>query len=89
MTKKFTVIDPVGLHARPATVIVTEAGKFASDLKIEVEGKEADLKSVMGVMALAIGTGQEFTVTAEGSDSSEAMEAVTKSIIATEIGKEI
>ncbi len=80
MKKTFTITDSIGLHARPASKLINEAEKFASNMTIEVEGKEADLKSVIGVMALAIGAGQTFTITAEGSDEAEAIEAVTKII---------
>ena len=50
MKKEFIIVDPVGLHARPATLLVNEASKFASETKIIVGEKEANLKSIMGVM---------------------------------------
>ena len=46
------VVDPVGLHARPATVAVNAASKFKSDVKITFNGKSVNMKSIMGVMSL-------------------------------------
>ncbi|MFR5748553.1 MAG: HPr family phosphocarrier protein, partial [Thomasclavelia spiroformis] len=48
----FVVSDPVGLHARPATILVNQASKFTSDIKLVYNGKEVNLKSIMGVMSL-------------------------------------
>lgn len=49
-----TVIDPVGLHARPATVAVNAASKFKSDVNVAFKGREVNMKSIMGVMSLGI-----------------------------------
>lgn len=91
MTKLFLVTDPVGLHARPATLLVNEASKFASDAKIIVGDKEANLKSIMGVMSLGIANGSEFTIEVSGSDESEAtqaLDAIAKVIVDGNIGEE-
>lgn len=90
MTKTFIVTDPAGLHARPATVLVNEASKFAaSDITIKVESKDnVSLKSIMGVMSLAIAANQEFIIEVNGDDENEAMEALTKIIASSGIGKE-
>ncbi len=87
MTKSFIVTDPVGLHARPATLLVNEAGKFASESKIIVDGKEANLKSIMGVMSLAISNGVEFEVVTEGDDAAEALNAIAEVITTNNIGE--
>ncbi|GGL56013.1 phosphocarrier protein HPr [Sporolactobacillus putidus] len=88
MEKTFVVTDETGIHARPATVLVSEASKFESNINIEYNGKKANLKSIMGVMALGIMQGAEFTVTTEGSDADEAVAAIEKVITAQGIGKE-
>lgn len=88
MKKEFIVTDPVGLHARPATLLVNEASKYASDIKIIVNEKEANLKSIMGVMSLGIGTNQTFTVEVSDDSETEAIEGITKVIIDSQIGKE-
>ncbi len=88
MKKQFKVTDPVGLHARPATLLVNEASKYASDIKIIVDGKEGNLKSIMGVMALAIKTEQVFEIEVSDDNEVEAMEGLTKVIIDSNIGQE-
>lgn len=74
------VIDPVGLHARPASVLSKEASKFASDIKLKCGDKEANLKSIMNVMALAVKTGAEITVEANGADEKEAVAAIEQAM---------
>ncbi len=88
MKKQFIVTDPVGLHARPATLLVNEASKYASDIKILVDGKEGNLKSIMGVMALAIKTDQVFEIEVSDDNEVEAIEGLTKVILDSKIGLE-
>lgn len=87
MKKTFIVTDPVGLHARPATLLVNEASKYVSDIKIVVEDKEVNLKSIMGVMSLGIATNSTFEIDIIGTDEAEAMEALINVISSSEIGK--
>ncbi|PEO82118.1 HPr family phosphocarrier protein [Bacillus toyonensis] len=65
-----------GLQARPAALFVQEANRFHADIFIEKDGKTVNAKSIMGIMSLAIGTGSMITITAEGSDAEEALEAL-------------
>lgn len=74
--KKVKVIDPSGIHARPATVLVGAANGFDADLQLEYNGNKVNLKSVMGVMSLAIPHGAEVTILAEGDDADDAIEAI-------------
>ncbi|WP_338983683.1 HPr family phosphocarrier protein [Spiroplasma endosymbiont of Othius punctulatus] len=73
---KVTIIDPVGLHARPASVLTKEASKFTSDIKIKSGEKEGNLKSIMNIMALAIKTNTEVEIFANGTDEKEAIAAI-------------
>ena len=73
MEIKAKIIDPIGLHARPAAQIVTVASKFESDIKLIHDGREANLKSIMSIMALGIKSGEEIRITAEGKDSADAI----------------
>lgn len=86
MNKTFTITDPIGLHARPATLLVNEASKFASETKIVVGEREANLKSIMGVMSLGIATGINFSIESTGIDAEEAVNAIEKIIVDTNIG---
>jgi phosphocarrier protein len=87
MNKSFIIVDPVGLHARPATLLVNEASKFTADSKIIVGEKEANLKSIMGVMSLGIANGVEFSIAAEGADAKEAIAAIGNLIVSNNIGE--
>ncbi len=80
-----TVVDPVGLHARPATVAVNAASKFKSDIKISYKGKSVNMKSIMGVMSLGIPTQSEITISAEGEDEEEAIEAIREVLQAQKV----
>lgn len=71
--KQFTVIDETGIHARPATNLVNTANKFKSDIFLIHNGKETNLKSILGVMSLGVGPGQRFSIRAEGDDEEEAL----------------
>ncbi len=73
---KVLVVDPVGLHARPATVAVNAASKFKCDVKIAFKGKTVNMKSIMGVMSLGIPTQSEVTITCNGDDEEAAIEAI-------------
>lgn len=67
------IIDPLGLHARPASVIVATAGKYQSDISIHKEDKKGNLKSIMGVMALGVKQSDEIKIIAEGEDAEAAI----------------
>ena len=71
-----TVIDPVGLHARPATVAVNAASKFKSEVKDLYTGATVNMKSIMGVMSLGIPTQSEITVSCEGDDEELAAKTI-------------
>lgn len=70
------VIDPVGLHARPATVAVNVASKFKCDVNVSFKDNSVNMKSIMGVMSLGIPTQSEVTISCEGEDEDEAIVAI-------------
>ena len=72
--------DPVGLHARPASITVASASKFDSEVTISANGKSGNLKSIMNVMALGIKQGAEVTIEAKGSDADEAIKAIKETM---------
>ncbi|WP_126428648.1 HPr family phosphocarrier protein [Brevibacillus marinus] len=67
-----------GLQARPAAFFVQEANRFASEIFVEKDDKKVNAKSIMGVMSLAISSGTEITISAEGPDASEAVANLAK-----------
>ena len=74
--REFHIIAETGIHARPATLLVQAASKFNSDINLEYNGKSVNLKSIMGVMSLGVGQGADVTITADGDDAQEAIEAI-------------
>jgi len=76
MEKNFTIIDEMGLHARPATVLVNTAGKFTAEITLNYNGKSVNLKSIMGVMSLGVPHQAQITITAAGDDEAAALEAL-------------
>ncbi len=63
-----------GLQARPAAQFVQEASQFQAHLFLEKDGKRINAKSIMGLMSLAIGSGEEITLIAEGTDEEAALD---------------
>lgn len=74
------VVNKFGLHARPAMVLVQQAGQFASAIEIVKGDLTVDAKSIMSVMRLAAIKGTVLSLRAEGSDAAEAVEVLTKLI---------
>ena len=74
---EYTIKDELGLHSRPAGLLVKQAATYQSKRTIEkVGGKSADLKRLFGVMGLAVKCGETIKVTAEGEDEAAAAEAL-------------
>ena len=73
VSKDVVVRNQLGLHARPASMFVKTATKFASEVMVEKEGESVNGKSIMGLMMLAASHGTTLTVTAEGSDATDAV----------------
>ena len=72
----YTISDPIGIHARPAGVLVKRASAFESDITLECGGKSADAKRIFAVMGLGVKSGDEVTLTASGADEDSAIDAM-------------
>lgn len=72
--KKFsyTITDPLGIHARPAGMLVKETSKYQSAVTITCNEKKSDAKRIMSVMSMAIKQGMTVTVKCEGVDEAQA-----------------
>ena len=70
------VQNKLGLHARPASMFVKLASKFQSEIFVTKDGEEVNGKSIMGLMMLAAPAGSELEVSAEGLDSTNAVDAL-------------
>jgi phosphocarrier protein len=76
--KQVTVTNPLGVHARPAAMIVQTATKFKSEVSLTKEGREVNGKSMLGVMTLAAEMGSVITIRADGPDEVKAIEAIVR-----------
>ena len=83
--KTYTIVDQLGIHARPATLLVNTATKFASDVNLEYNGKAVNLKSIIGVMSLGVSQGAEVKISASGADEAEAVAALTEVLTANKL----
>lgn len=79
-TKDFLITSENGLHARPATILVQTASNFSSEINLIYKNKSVNLKSIMGVMSLGVGKNEKVTVTTNGSDEIDAMNAISETM---------
>ena len=80
VSKEVLVSNGTGLHARPATLLVKKASGFKSDVSIEYNGKKANVKSLIGVLSLAVTKDSTIKVVASGDDETLAVEEIAKLI---------
>lgn len=78
--KTATIVNKLGLHARPSALLVTTAAKFESEVFYSRDRLRVNGKSIMGVMMLAAEKGAEITVEVDGPDEELAMDAIIKVI---------
>lgn len=71
-TFEYTIKDSVGIHARPAGMIVNKAKEFESAFTLQKDGRTADLKKLMSLMSLGVRSGDTVTITVEGPDEDRA-----------------
>ncbi|MEY8394297.1 HPr family phosphocarrier protein [Lachnospiraceae bacterium 45-P1] len=75
-SRKIQVVNPSGLHLRPAGLLCQTSMKFKSKISILFQDNEINAKSVLNVMASGIKCGSEIEVQCTGDDEEEALEAV-------------
>lgn len=78
VTRTATVASRVGLHARPAAIFVNAVVESGFDVTITFDGEEADAASVIEVMSLGIGCGDEVTLSAEEGDAEAALDSLVE-----------
>ncbi len=88
VSKPATIINKLGLHARPCAQLVSVATRFESEVYFVKSGLRVNGKSIMGVMVLAAEKGTVITVEAQGPDEEAAVEALVE-IIDSGFGEEI
>ena len=72
VSEKATLVNPQGLHMRPAGLFASTMGKFACDVTVVTPDKEVNGKSPMALMAAGIPCGTEVEVKCDGADEAEA-----------------
>lgn len=75
-TFEYTIKDELGIHARPAGLLVKEVKKYESECTITKDGKTKKLTQLMMLMSLGVKQGETVTVTAEGADEDAAIEGL-------------
>ena len=75
---RYQIQDPMGIHARPAGLLVKAAAEFPCEVTIEKDGKSVDAKRILAVMSLGAKCGQELLFRCEGEREEEAAEALKK-----------
>ena len=72
----YTVKDELGIHARPAGMLVKEVKNFQSKVTLEKDGKSVDASRLMAVMGMGVKKNQTVTVKVEGDDEGAAYDAI-------------
>ncbi len=83
---KATIINKVGLHARPASLFVQTAKRYKSDIRVSCGDRSANAKSILGVLALGANQGAEIAIVAQGEDATEALTAL-RTLLASNMGE--
>jgi phosphocarrier protein len=80
LEKELTIVNRLGLHARPAAMFVRIASRHRADVWVAKEGEEVNGKSIMGLMMLAAGQGSKLRIRCDGPDADKAMEELEELI---------
>lgn len=78
---EYTILDPEGLHARPASKLIMTAMKFQSDIRVSLYHNSADAKNILEVLALGANRNDTILVQVSGEDEEEALEAVKMTLV--------
>ena len=80
LEKDFTVVNRLGLHARPAAMFVRIASRHRAEIWVAKEAEEVNGKSIMGLMMLAAGQGSKLRIRCDGPDADKALEELEELI---------
>ena len=75
---ELTVNNKMGIHARPAAMIVRVANKYGADVIVEKDDEQVNGKSIMGLMMLAAGNGSKLRFSASGEDANKVLEEMQR-----------
>lgn len=74
--KDYIILDPHGMHARPATVLLKLARQFKSNISLKKDGKQVQMKSMLNILGLSVKCGDSISVIIDGEDESDASVAM-------------
>ncbi|MFL5725425.1 MAG: HPr family phosphocarrier protein [Chloroflexota bacterium] len=80
---RLRVLDPSGLHGRPAAQVVRTSARFAARISIQTGDRNADAKSLIGLLGLTIRPGSDISIVADGPDAGDALAALRAELGAT------
>jgi phosphocarrier protein HPr len=83
-----TVVNQLGMHARAAAKFVHLATRYDANVRVSRDAREMDGKSIMGILLLAAARGTTITISADGSDERDALEALY-SLVASGFGDDL
>ena len=83
LKKTITIGLSSGLEARPVAMLVQIASQYESVIYVERQNTRVNAKSIMGMMTLGMGTGEQITVSADGADETAAMEGIERYLLGT------
>ncbi|MDE3154793.1 MAG: HPr family phosphocarrier protein [Acidobacteriota bacterium] len=87
IVREVTVTNRLGMHARAAAKFVHLATRYRAQIRVSREGREMDGKSIMGLLLLAAGCGTVITISADGVDETDAVEALA-ALVSAGLGEE-
>ena len=86
-SREVTVVNQLGLHARAAARFVHLATRYHAHIRVGRDSKVMDGKSIMGILLLAAARGTKITISADGADEREAVEALSQ-LVTSGFGEE-
>jgi len=87
-TRDCVIRNRLGMHARAAAKFVQLATRFSAQVRVSRDGRTMDGKSIMGILLLAAGAGASIVITADGSDETDAAEALCR-LVESGFGEEL
>ena len=87
VSRDVTVVNRLGMHARAAAKFVHLATRYQAHIRVARDAREMDGKSIMGILLLAAARGMTITISAEGPDEADAMEALA-GLVASGFGED-
>ena len=80
ISRDVTIVNDVGLHARPATFFIQKANSYKATIWLEEGGRRINAKSLLGVLSMGIVKGTSITLISDGADEEEALNGLAELI---------